>query len=313
MLGSLRTLHRHGVLGLNRRNAEIISQVNPRRLYPLVDDKVRTKRLAVEAGITVPELYHVISEQHQIDEVAPRLAERGDFVVKPAHGSGGSGILVICGRQGSRYRKTDDRLIDTDELLHHISNALSGLYSLAGQRDRVMIEYRVQHDPVFEEITHRGVPDVRIIVYHGYPVMAMVRLPTSLSQGRANLHQGAVGVGVDLAAGTTLTGVLGNDRVLEHPDTGKRLAGRRLPAWDRILEIASQCYEATGLGYVGADLVVDRELGPMLLELNARPGLQIQVANGCGLRPRLAAIDAEGDPSAPAAERIAFSRARFGA
>jgi alpha-L-glutamate ligase-like protein len=311
MLASLRVLRRYGVLGLNRRNADFISLVNPRSHYPLVDDKIRTKRLALEAGITVPELYHVVREQHEIDEIAPQLAERGDFVVKPAHGSGGSGILVIRGRQGNRFRKTDDRLIDAEELLHHISNALSGLYSLGGQRDRVMIEYRVRHDPVFGEITYRGVPDVRIIVYRGYPAMAMVRLPTSLSQGRANLHQGAVGVGVDLARGTTLEGVLGNDRVREHPDTGRRLAGRQIPAWERILEIASQCYEATGLGYLGADLVVDREHGPMLLELNARPGLQIQVANACGLRPRLAVIDAEADPAAAPADRVDFSRARF--
>jgi glutathione synthase/RimK-type ligase-like ATP-grasp enzyme len=47
----------------------------------------------------------------------------------------------------------------------------------------------------------------------------------------------------------------------------------------------------TGLGYLGVDMVIDRERGPLLLELNARPGLQIQVANQAGLRSRLALID----------------------
>ena len=312
MLSTLRVLRRRGVLGLNRRNAEFISLCNPRRLYPLVDDKVRTKSLAAEAGITVPQLYGVVTTQHDAGELGQLLEGREDFVIKPAHGSGGSGILVICGRQRSRFRKTDDRLIDGEELLHHVSNTLSGLYSLGGQRDEAMIEYRVHHDPVFEQITYRGVPDIRTIVYRGFPVMAMARLPTSISQGRANLHQGAVGVGLDLASGRTLTAVLGNSRVHEHPDTGAPLAGVPIPAWDRILEIATQCYEATGLGYLGVDVVVDRDQGPMLLEINARPGLQIQVANDCGLLPRLRAIEELDDPPVEPAERLAFSRHRFG-
>jgi D-alanine-D-alanine ligase-like ATP-grasp enzyme len=36
------------------------------------------------------------------------------------------------------------------------------------------------------------------------------------------------------------------------------------------------------------DLVIDADLGPLMLEVNARPGLQIQVINGQGLAPVLA-------------------------
>lgn len=312
MVGALRALRRSGVLGLNRRNAELIALCNPRHRYPLVDDKIRTKRLASEGGITVPELYGIVRTQHDVTGLEALLEGRDDFVLKPAHGSGGSGILVICGRQRSRFRTADDRLIDAEELLHHVSNTLSGLYSLGGQRDRAMVEYRVRHDTVFKEITYRGVPDIRIIVYRGFPVMAMARLPTSMSQGRANLHQGAVGVGIDLANGRTLSGVLGNARVGEHPDTGSSLAGLEIPAWDRILEIATQCFEATGMGYLGVDVVVDRDHGPMLLELNARPGLQIQIANGCGLRPRLRTIDELPEPLPDHSQRLALCRGRFG-
>ena len=52
---------------------------------------------------------------------------------------------------------------------------------------------------------------------------------------------------------------------------------------------------AVGLGYIGVDIVVDVNEGPMLLEANARPGLAIQIANGRGLLPRLEAIDAQLD------------------
>src|SRR5690606_8519130 len=63
------------------------------------------------------------------------------------------------------------------------------------------------------------------------------------------------------------------------------------PAWEEIMLLAARCYEMTGLGYLGTDIVFDKHKGPQLLELNARPGLSIQVANGYGLIPRLRHIE----------------------
>lgn len=56
-----------------------------------------------------------------------------------------------------------------------------------------------------------------------------------------------------------------------------------------MLLMAAEAIEMTGLGYLGADFVLDKERGPVLLELNARPGLAIQIANRSGLRRRLVA------------------------
>ena len=58
-----------------------------------------------------------------------------------------------------------------------------------------------------------------------------------------------------------------------------------------MLHIAARTFDMTGLGYLGVDMVIDRERGPLLLELNARPGLQIQVANQKGLLRHLEFID----------------------
>jgi D-alanine-D-alanine ligase-like ATP-grasp enzyme len=68
----------------------------------------------------------------------------------------------------------------------------------------------------------------------------------------------------------------------------------------------------TKLGYLGVDIVLDRDKGPLLLELNARPGLSIQIANGAGLVPRLEVIEAHYQTLATAHERVAFARERFG-
>ena len=173
-----------------------------------------------------------------------------------------------------------------------------------------MLEYRVLPDPVFEAVSYQGVPDVRVVVCQGYPVMSMVRLPTRRSHGKANLHQGAVGVGIDLATGRTVSGVLGNEIVDEHPDTGEPVQDIEIPRWDYLLTLAARCYELTGLGYQGVDIVLDRDRGPLILELNARPGLNIQIANQGGLKVRLDRIAAE-TVDRGVLEKIAFARTAF--
>lgn len=314
MIGLYRALKRSGVVGLNARNGRYILPRNSRHLYPLVDDKLRTKALAIEAGMPVPPLYGVIETEHDIGELEAMLEPHQQFVIKPAQGSGGDGIIVVAGRMHRRatsYRQVSGNLITLEDLQHHVSNTLNGQYSLGGHPDRAMIEYCVRFDPVFERVSHEGVPDIRVIVYRGVPVMAMVRLPTRMSSGKANLHQGAVGAGVDMATGTTLSGVLGNEVIHEHPDTGHPIHGITVPQWDVILEASAQSAYITGLGYLGVDMVLDRDLGPLMLELNARPGLNIQLANRCGLQSRLDAIDHEAPLDADIAARVAFARARF--
>lgn len=314
MFAAAEKLRSKGVLGLNERNSDYIMRLNPRRLYPLVDDKSLTKELALKAGMAVPDLYGIISHQGEVRRFADIVRDRESFVVKPARGSGGDGIVVVVGR-GKRgrgnYRLSSGIFVSEGEILHHISNTVGGQYSLSGNPDTALIEYCVHFDPTFAEVSYQGVPDIRVVVYRGYPAMAMVRLPTRASQGKANLHQGAVGAGVDLATGETLTGVHDNNVVDEHPDTGAQIAGLQIPNWDFILESSARGYDVTGLGYLGVDMVIDRDRGPLILEMNARPGLNIQIANGTGLAQRIARIEAHYDSSASPAERAAFARREF--
>ncbi len=276
-------LRKAGIMGINERNADFIMRFNPRRLYPLVDDKLKTKQLAIDAGIAVPELYAVLESEHEIQEIMPLLDKHSEFVMKPAQGSGGNGILVVGGRLGKQFTKASGEPITVDQIRHHASNVLSGMYSLGGHPDKALLEYRVRFDPFFEHITYKGVPDIRVIVFRGIPVAAMVRLPTRESDGKANLHQGAIGAGIDLATGHTTFCVHHNQEVTLHPDTGQPMSGIQIPHWDQILRLAVGCADTVGLGYLGVDLVMDQYLGPLMLELNARPGLNVQLANKRGL------------------------------
>lgn len=310
---SPKRLRRLGMLNMNRRNVDYIARYNERSAYPLVDNKLKTKLVVAEYGVRTPRLLQVVRQQHEISRFREIAEDLEGFVIKPAKGSGGKGITVITGRDGDDYRKASGASVNASFLQRHLTNILAGLYSLAGTPDVAIVESLVQADPELARYSHQGVPDIRIIVFQGYPVMAMLRLATSASDGKANLHQGAVGVGLDLGSGHSLNAVQFNRPIRLHPDTGHPLEHIRISHWEEILEMAARCYEATGLGYMGVDLVIDAHEGPMLLELNARPGLAIQMANGCGLLPRLKTIEKLKRPHFSPAERARFAMETFAA
>ena len=304
-------LKKAGVVGMNKRNVVMIAQNNPRHLYPLVDNKLKTKIILEKAGLAAPELLGVVKTQGNVRELKAFLADKSSFVIKPARGSGGKGILVISGKDGNAFLKPSGSKVEIRDIQRHASNTLSGLFSLGGNTDVAMIEEMVEFSDVFDGFSYQGVPDIRIIVYKGYPIMAMTRLSTKDSDGKANLHQGAVGVGIDIAAGSALKAVQFGRPVTHHPDTGKDLSIFSVPEWRSFLMLAARCYEITNLGYLGADIVLDVNKGPQVLELNARPGLAIQVANGMGLQSRIDRVEKERHQKRGPAERVDFAMGTF--
>lgn len=286
-----RRLRELGILGMNRRNAACILDHNPRSKFPVVDDKLRMHALCKQIDVPTPEVYAEVKSYAQLRHLPTALGERDDFVIKPNRGSAGRGVFVITGRDGAHYLRHNGERVGADALRQHLSDILSGMYSLGGQPDTAIVQQRIRMHPAFTAVTYKGIPDVRVVLYRNEPAMAMLRLPTRESNGRANLHQGGIGTGVDLESGLTNHAVQRNRLVEKHPDTGRPVVGLRVPFWVQVLQMSRRVAQAVGLGYIGVDIVVDAERGPMLLEANARPGLAIQIANGRGLLPRLEAID----------------------
>jgi hypothetical protein len=313
---ALKRLLGNGVLGINRRNAECILDRNPRSLFPVVDDKLLMHALCERIGVPTPAIVGVFHRQGELRGLEPFLRARDQVVIKPARGSGGRGILILTGRckpgriveslpedggfrklhppyksKAESFLKANGRPIDFDGIRQHVSDILSGMFSLGGQPDRAIVQERVGLHPAFNGISPRGIPDVRLVLYRFEPAMAMLRLPTLESNGRANLHQGGIGVGVDLASGYTHHAVYRNRSIDRHPDTGEPLLDRAVPCWSAVVETACKTARAVGLGFVGIDIVIDERAGPMLLEANARPGLAIQLANNEGLGRRIEEIE----------------------
>lgn len=314
-----RDLKQMGILGINNRVGRYILRHNKRANYPLVDNKVLTARRAEAWGIATPENYLIVENYGSLKNLHLKLLNYESFVIKPANGSQGNGIIVIKeiireeknGEVRVLCRRSNDKLMDVEEVKHHISGILSGLYSLSGQSDTAIIQAKIDKHPIFDEYSYGGIPDIRVIVFEGFPVMSMVRLPTKSSDGRANLHQGAIGAGLNMKDGRTNNAVIRSQVVLTHPDTGHQLSGLRLPFWREILELSARCYDMVELGYLGADIVLTPDQGPILLELNARPGLGIQIANLAGLVPRLEKIRLEAPRNLLAKDRVDYSMKNF--
>ncbi len=280
-------LRRHHVLGINARNVLFLFELNPRGFYPTLDDKLLTKKICEARQIPVPETFAVIERAGDVPRLLGLIARRQEFVLKPARGSGGRGVLVIARHNGAAFETSNGQLLSPAEMRYHLLTMLSGAFSLGDHSDRVIVEQRVVSHPVFDRLAIGGTPDIRVLVYRGLPVMAMLRLPTRTSGGRANLHQGAVGVGIHLATGRTFGGVYRDRAVTIHPETAVSMNGIDIPYWPDVLAIAVKFSHAVDLGYVGVDMVLEANRGPLVLEANARPGLAIQTANRCGLLSRL--------------------------
>lgn len=280
----------HKLLGMNARNLDYVRPLNRKKARRIADDKLLCKRILRKHGLAVPGLVGKIRSHEELENFDWSKLP-ASFALKPNRGFGGGGILVVYARKKGRddaWIKADGSLITIEDLKNHIRNILDGSFSLANLPDIAFFEERLTLLKLFKTYSYKGIPDVRVIVYNSVPVMAMLRLPTRASDGKANLQQGAIGVGIDLATGTTTSAIIGKGQIVEHvPGTELVLSGIKLPYWKEVLRIAVESQRISGLGFLGADIAIDRERGPVIIELNARPGLSIQLANLTGLRERL--------------------------
>ena len=276
------------ILGLNERNLIYLRPSNKKHSRRIADNKLITKKYLAAHDIPSPEVLGQIRNLEQLEKFDWSQLPKS-FVIKPKKGYEGRGIMVITGRSNKtgQWRKADGKLLEEYELKDQIIRILDGEYSLRNESDTAFFERKVNTHKNLKPFTYKGVPDIRVIVYNKVPVMAELRLPTKASDGKANLHRGGIIVGIDMASGTTTTAVQYNNIIETHPDNHMILSGIKIPFWNKVLEYAVKCQMITDIGFLGADIILDDEFGPMVMELNARPGLGIQIANQDGLKGRL--------------------------
>ncbi|HKI62276.1 MAG TPA: sugar-transfer associated ATP-grasp domain-containing protein [Mariprofundaceae bacterium] len=274
---------------MNQRNLHFIYPNNARRDFSVADNKLLTKQILAENGVPVPETYKAYSSFFELRNLEEDLAAYDEFVIKPAQGSGGGGILVISAKTANGWVSVSGRTYTMADMRKHLADIIFGVYSF-GLTDQVIIERRIEQHSDLAELSPFGLTDVRVIVFRDEPVLAMLRVPTLASDGKANLHQGALGIGVDIETGSLIHAIHKGASVTQHPNTGLPLLGRRVPFWENILHISRVAAGAVPLKYLGIDLAISSG-GPLIVEINVRPGIEIQNANMLGMRPLLEQIN----------------------
>ncbi len=279
------------ILGLNARTQLFAYKYNTKRGKNIADSKIQTARILKEAGVAYPKIFKKFIDPREVLEFDwNTLPDK--FALKPSRGMGGEGIIVVKKKlKDGGWLTTQKERIKADDLKLHVLDILEGAYSMGNVPDVAFVQEYVGRAKAFRRWAYRGTPDIRVIIFNKVPVMAMLRLPTKESGGRANLHQGALGLGVDIATGITTKAIWHGEQIVFKPGTERKLRGIKIPNWDSVLETAVNASIASGLGYVGVDIVIHPEKGPMVLEMNAQPGLQIQLANMEGLKKRLERIE----------------------
>ena len=279
------------ILGHNARYR--YTALNSREAKKFGSSKLRTKELLKQHNILTAELYHVFDSPDDL-EVVNWTNIPVPFVLKPASGSAGKGIWVIekkienkavwIDSQGNKIKEADFNL--------HINNILDGEFSTWGSNHKALVEEMIPSHPSLAKFSYGGTPDIRVIVFNSVPIMAMARIPTKESNGKANLDQGAIAVGIDMASGVTIHGIYGKKKIIKtFPKSKKKVRGIMIPQWTQVLETAVRAANVAGYEYMGADLFIHPEKGPMIVELNGYPGLSIQIANDAGLKKRLERVE----------------------
>ena len=262
----------------------------------LPGNKLKTKKVLRKADLPVSKTYKIIRNQKELRDCNWNKLPNS-FVIKPNIGSLGKGILIVFGRKKikktERRHKTwvqaDKTIITVNDLENHILRILEGNYSVGKTPDIAFFEERLKIHPDLKPYCKKGIPDVRIIIYNKIPIMAELRLPTPESQGRANLHQGGIGVGVDMSTGVTTSHGVWHKKLIYHLPGRKKLplSGIKIPFWKDILELSVRTQMALKINFLGLDIAIDREKGLIVIEANTRPGTGIQIANLAPLKVRL--------------------------
>jgi len=276
------------ILGMNARN-QLFVPLNSKKARSFCVSKYATKLLLHSNNIPTAQVYGVLATVEDVDDFNWQELTK-DFVIKPTNGHAGKGVVAFRNQHADKEHWTDavGNVWSLHDIKLHCTDILSGEYSTHGSNHNIIVEERIPIHSKLLKYTYKGTPDIRVVVFNSVPVMALLRLPTEESGGRANQSQGALGVGVDVATGITTYAAAHKNQMIKYlPDTKIKLNGIRIPFWNEVLLTAVGAARAAGLTFTGVDMFIHQEKGPMVVELNAYPGLSIQIANRAGLRRRL--------------------------
>ena len=271
------------VIGMNARNIHLVNPNNPRKYFQLANNKFLTKNWLQVNGFPCAKTIATIQSKFQISECFEKIKNIQSMVIKPSQSFGGKGILLLQEKTPEgNWLTPSKKIIKEENFKSHCTDILSGIFSNEGREETVLIEEKLMpNDEFMPEL--KCLSDLRVICLKDKIVLAMVRIPTQKSGGKANLHAGGIGLGVDLKTGKITQAIQSGQKITHHPDNQFPLIGHQIPSWSQIVEKSNRLVQKFPLKYIGIDWALATPF-PQILEINSRPGLEIQNANGIGLR-----------------------------
>ncbi len=278
------------LLWQNARNLKYIKGFNTKMARKLADSKLKTKDFLKARWIAVPETLAILKKHSEITDTLVADFE-APFVIKPNNGFWGKWIIVVdtIDSSGNFVANTWD-VFTPEKIKIHLFNVLDGFFSLSGSRDKVIIEKKIEIAKEVQILGTFGLPDIRIICFNMVPVIAMLRVPTKESDWKANVHGWACAAWIDIWT-WKLTYITQHSKIVKSVPGIWDIRWLVIPEWDKMLEIAVSVQKETNIGYLGCDIVMDDRDGPLLLEMNIRPGLEVQIANMARLKDRLERVE----------------------
>lgn len=154
-----------------------------------------------------------------------------------------------------------------------------------------VVEQYVKQHPAMSSLSPSSVNTIRVVTISSntHPVTADGKMLdiayAALRIGGSNalvdnFHSGGMAAGVDLETGELVTNAADMDgNVYEvHPATGTKIKGFRIPYFAEALEMVKKACEDSGVtGFLGWDIAIAED-GPMLIEINLRPGVVLLTA-----------------------------------
>lgn len=281
-----------GILGVNKRFLKYIKPLNPQKDIKLADSKLKTKNLLKNLDIPYPKLIDVIKNRKQLKNYDFSKLYWQDFVIKPNKWSKGKWIMICSVKKlnDEFFIKVWNKLLSQDEFKKYLIDILDWKYSLTLWNDIILIEEKIEPSDEFKIFCEYWLADIRLIVMNLVPVMAMLRYPTLKSWWKANIAAWWIWFWIDIWTWKIVS--MYKDRIIytkNFPKEYQQFYNKTIPYWDDILLYSSQIQYFTNIWYLWLDWVISKKW-PMLLEINARAWMEIQLVNWEWLEKRLRKI-----------------------
>lgn len=251
----------------------LIFRLNPRVVRRVLTDKLRFHHVLRERGLggAHPDIVGVVENGSlELLNETPTRGQFEGYIVKPRYGARGNGV----------------RTARDLEVALNVARSWSGSWIVQGQ---------VSHGSWARALSPGALPTIRMLTIRPTPrsspflAAAALRLGTRATAPVDNFSAGGLVAGIDIADGRLADAVQrprtrSAVRFIRHPETGARIAGGAIPDWDALTALALEAMRRfPDAVHVGWDLHPS-DKGPVLIEGNAAPNLNIYQAHGSILR-----------------------------